>query len=131
MISNYSSCMKGLIGSRSILKNEYTYKKFLYFPLQDLNSNSDKADEKSFHFETLLPSNSHTAISRHFHPDFIESMTSAHAPIKWDTEACDKLKNVPWMHLKRVVTGVSERAHSRGLTTVTEDFMEGKVSSAQ
>jgi hypothetical protein len=85
----------------------------------------DKADGKSFYFEDLLPPKYHTA-SRKFHPDFIESMTThIHPPMKWDEDACDKLKDIPWAHLKRIVTGVAERAHSRGLTTVTADFIAG------
>jgi len=45
-------------------------------------------------------------------------------PIKWEADACERLKDVPDIFLKRVVTGVAQRAHSHGFTTVTADFVD-------
>lgn len=45
-------------------------------------------------------------------------------PLKWEPDACERLNDVPNIFLKRVVTGVVERAHSRGLTVVSSDFMD-------
>jgi len=57
-------------------------------------------------------------------PEFLESMHLT-TSVKWDGEACDKLKNVPFRYLRQVVIGVAKEAESQGLTTVTADFIDG------
>lgn len=64
--------------------------------------------------------------TRRLTPSDIEAMTPEYiqTPIQWEPEACEKLNSVPKVFLRRVVTGIAERAHTRGLTTVTAEFME-------
>jgi hypothetical protein len=45
--------------------------------------------------------------------------------IQWEREARAILVDVPWVFLKRVMTGVNEKARERGITRITPELMEG------
>jgi hypothetical protein len=57
--------------------------------------------------------------------DLVASLVTHVDPsLQWEPEACAKLEGTPQMFLKRVVIDMVERAHARGLTTVTRDFVD-------